>query len=63
MARGLAKEVEGAGKVRAGSCFVVAKGTNNNGLGEKVKPAKQPGGAINPGVEVGLDALFKFEEA
>jgi hypothetical protein len=59
----MAKEVEGGGEVHTGSCFVVAEGADNNGVGGKGQEAEQFGGAVDPGIEVGLDTLFEFDEA
>ena len=61
--QGMAEKVKRGGKIGSGGCFVVAKGTNNNGVGGKGKLAEQSGGAIDPGVEVWLDALFEIEQA
>jgi hypothetical protein len=61
--KGMAEEVEGGGKIRAGGCFVVAEGTEDDGIGREGQGAEQLDGAIDPGVEVGLDTLFEIEQA
>lgn len=61
--QGMAKEVEGGGEVRAGGHFIVVEGADNNGVGGKGLDAEQLGRTVDPGVEVGLDALFEFEQA
>jgi hypothetical protein len=60
---GMAEEVKSGREVGSGACFVVTKGADNNGVGGKGKLAEQLVGAIDPGVEVWLDALFEIEEA
>jgi hypothetical protein len=60
---GMAEEVKSGWEVWSGGCFVVTKGADNNGVGGKGKLAEQMGGAIDPGIEVWLDALFEIEEA
>ena len=59
----LAEEVQGGREVRAGGQFIVAEGADNNGVGRKGQAAEQLAGAIDPGIEIGLDALFKSEQA
>jgi hypothetical protein len=61
--KGLPQEVECRGEIRAGGYFVVAEGAYYNGVGGKGQAAEQLAGAIDPGIEIGLDALFKSEQA
>ncbi len=61
--KGIAEEVEGGGKIHAGGCFIVAEGAQDNVVGGEGQGAEQLDGAIDPGVKVGLDALFEMEEA
>jgi hypothetical protein len=61
--KGVAKEVEGGWKVHTGGCFIVAEGAEDDGVGGEGQGAKQLDGAIDPGIEVGLDALFEIEQA
>jgi len=62
---GLAEQVEGAGEAGGGAGLFVAEGAYNNSVsgqagGEVVETFDGP---VEPGVEVGLAAVFEFEQA
>jgi hypothetical protein len=61
--KGIAEEVEGGRKVHTGGCFIVAESAEDYGVGREGQGAERLDGAIDPGVEVRLDALFEIEQA
>lgn len=61
--KGIAEEVEGGGKVHAGGCFIMAERAEDDGVRGDGQGAKHLHRAVDPGVEVGLDALFEIEQA
>jgi hypothetical protein len=59
----VAEEIEGGGKPGSGDHFIVMKGAENDGIGCKGDPVQRFEGAFDPCVEVGLGAVFEFEQA
>lgn len=58
----LAEEVEGGGGRTAGYGFVVVECADDGGIRGKRDHFECLEGAVDPGIEVGLDAFFEFHQ-
>ena len=60
---GMAKEIKGDGKFGPGDHFIVMKGAENDCIRRRGDSVQRFEGAFDPGVEVGLGAMFEFQQA
>lgn len=59
---GVAEEIQGGGKYADGH-LIMMKGAENDGIRRKKDLVQCFEGAFDPGAEVGLGAVFEFQQA
>ena len=60
---GMAEEIKGGRKFGSGDHFIVMKGAENDRIRCKGDSVQSFEGAFDPGAEVGLGAVFEFQQA